>query len=142
MLGTGLILDAFVQPGWFSEPVRIGWYVLAYLPVGLPVWEQGYHQLKKGDLFTEFFLMGIATVGAFLIGEYPEGVAVMLFYSVGEAFQHSAVQKARGNIKALLDIRPNTAHLKRGNSFEIVHPKKVQRYHPGEAGRAHSIGRY
>ena len=125
MLGVGLILDAFVQPLWFSEPVRIGWYGLAYLPVGLPVWKQGYHQLKKGDLFTEFFLMGIATIGAFLIGEYPEGVAVMLFYSVGEAFQHRAVQKARGNIKALLDIRPNTAHLKRGNSLEIVHPKDV-----------------
>jgi Cd2+/Zn2+-exporting ATPase len=125
MLGIGLILDAFVQPGWFSEPVRIGWYGLAYLPVGLPVLKQGYHQLKKGDLFTEFFLMGIATVGAFLIGEYPEGVAVMLFYSVGEAFQHAAVKRARGNIRALLDIRPNTAHVKRGNSMEIVHPKNV-----------------
>lgn len=125
MLGIGLILDAFIQPPWFSEPLRIGWYGLAYLPVGLPVLKHGYHQLKKGDLFTEFFLMGIATVGAFLIGEYPEGVAVMLFYSVGEAFQHRAVKKARGNIKALLDIRPNTAHLKRGNSYETIHPKDV-----------------
>lgn len=125
MLGIGLILDVFIQTGWFSEPVRIVWYGLAYLPVGIPVLKQAYQQLKGGDLFTEFFLMGIATVGAFLIGEYPEGVAVMLFYSVGEAFQHSAVQKARGNIKALLDIRPNTAHLKRGTSFETVHPKNV-----------------
>lgn len=125
MLGIGLILDAFIQPGWFSEPVRIGWYGLAYLPVGLPVLKQAYNQLKKGDLFTEFFLMGIATIGAFLIGEYPEGVAVMLFYSVGEAFQHAAVQRARGNIKALLDIRPKTAHLKRGNSYETIHPKDV-----------------
>lgn len=125
MLGIGLFLDAFVQPGWFSEPVRIGWYGLAYLPVGLPVLKQGYKHLKKGDLFTEFFLMGIATIGAFLIGEYPEGVAVMLFYSVGEAFQHSAVKRARGNVRALLDLRPNTAHVKRGNSMEIVHPKDV-----------------
>lgn len=125
LLVIGLVLDAFVQPGWFSEPVRIGWYSLAYLPVGLPVIKQGFNQLKKGDLFTEFFLMGIATVGAFLIGEYPEGVAVMLFYSVGEAFQHGAVERARGNIKALLDIRPNSANVKRRNSFETVHPKKV-----------------
>ncbi|MDZ7721076.1 MAG: heavy metal translocating P-type ATPase [Balneolaceae bacterium] len=137
MLGTGLILDTFIQPAWFSELVRIGWYGIAYLPVGLPVLEMGWKSLKQGDLFTEFFLMGIATVGAFLIGEYPEGVAVMLFYSVGEAFQQAAVQKARGNIKALLDIRPNTADLKRGDSFEIVHPKDVNigdiiRVKPGE----------
>lgn len=125
LLGIGLILDAFIQPGWFSEPVRIGWYGIAYLPVGLPVLKQAYNHLQKRDLFTEFFLMGIATIGAFLIGEYPEGVAVMLFYAVGEAFQHSAVQKARGNIKALLDIRPNTATVKRGNSLETLHPKNV-----------------
>lgn len=126
MLVIGLILDAFLEPSWFSEPVRIVWYGIAYLPVGLPVLKQGYNQLKKGDLFTEFFLMGIATIGAFLIGEYPEGVAVMLFYSVGEAFQLRAVQKARCNIKALLDIRPKTALLKREDAFEIVHPKDVQ----------------
>lgn len=126
LLGIGLILDAFVDPAWFSEPVRVGWFGIAYLPVGLPVLKQAYNQLKKGDLFTEFFLMGIATIGAFLIGEYPEGVAVMLFYSVGEAFQLRAVQKARGNIRALLDIRPNTALLKRGNSLELVHPKDVR----------------
>ncbi len=125
MLSIGLILDAFIQPSWFFEPVRIVWYGIAYLPVGLPVLKQGYQQLSKGDLFTEFFLMGIATIGAFLIGEYPEGVAVMLFYSVGEAFQHQAVQKARGNVKALLDLRPNTATVKRGNSLEILHPKDV-----------------
>ncbi|WP_234567383.1 heavy metal translocating P-type ATPase [Rhodohalobacter sp. 614A] len=125
LLITGLILDFFIEPAWFSEPVRIAWYIIAYLPVGLPVVQQGLTQVRKGNVFTEFFLMGIATVGAFLIGEYPEGVAVMLFYSVGEAFQHGAVARARGNIKSLLDIRPNTAHVKRGNTFSVVHPKDV-----------------
>lgn len=137
LLGIGLILDAFVEPAWFFKPVRIAWYGIAYLPVGLPVMKQAYEQLKKGDLFTEFFLMVIATIGAFLIGEYPEGVAVMLFYSVGELFQHNAVKKARSNIKALLDIRPKTAHVQRDDSFQTVHPKDVNigdiiRVKPGE----------
>ena len=64
--------------------LRIIWYGIAYLPVGLPVVKEGWESIKKGDVFTEFFLMSIATIGAFIIGEYPEGVAVMLFYAVGE----------------------------------------------------------
>jgi Cd2+/Zn2+-exporting ATPase len=80
---------------------------VAYVPVGLPVIKEAFESIKNGDLFSEFLLMTIATVGAFAIGEYPEGVAVMLFYSVGEVFQTMAVQKAKLNIKTLLDQRPD-----------------------------------
>jgi Cd2+/Zn2+-exporting ATPase len=67
-----------------------------------PVLKDAYKSIIKGDVFSEFFLMSIATIGAFAIGEYPEGVAVMLFYAVGEVFQSMAVTRAKGNIKALL----------------------------------------
>ena len=69
--------------------------------------------------------MGIATLGAFIIGEYPEGVAVMLFYTIGEMFQEAAVNRAKGNIKALLDVRPDTAHVLRNGVFETIKPQEV-----------------
>ncbi|MGZ0017560.1 tyrosine-type recombinase/integrase [Yeosuana sp. AK3] len=108
MLIIGITLDYFDVP-FFKDWVRIVWYSVAYLPVGLPVIKEGWESIKKGDVFTEFFLMSIATIGAFVIGEYPEGVAVMLFYAVGELFQNAAVNRAKGNIKALLDVRPKEA---------------------------------
>src|SRR5690606_30262677 len=77
-------------------------------------------------VFTEFFLMGIATIGAFYIGEYPEGVAVMLFYAVGELFQGAAVSRAKRSIKALLDVRPDTARVLRNGEFKVVDPTEVQ----------------
>ena len=83
MLIIGIILDYFDMP-FFKDGIRIIWYGAAYLPVGLPVIKEGWESIKKGDFFTEFFLMSIATIGAFVIGQYPEGVAVMLFYAVGE----------------------------------------------------------
>jgi len=137
LLAGGLILEHVLQPGWFTDPVRLIWYLSAYLPVGFPVLKEAFHHVLKGDLFTEFFLMGIATIGAFYIGEYAEGVAVMLFYTVGELFQHGAVQKARKNIKSLLDVRPETADVIRGNKVTTVNPKKVEigeriRVKPGE----------
>lgn len=134
---AGMLFDYLLQPSWFSEPIRLAWYLTGYLPVAIPVLRQAWINILKGDLFTEFFLMGIATLGAFYIGEYPEGIAVMLFYSVGEAFQHGAADKARANIKALLDVRAETAHLKNGDAFETVHPGDVAtgeiiRVRPGE----------
>jgi Zn2+/Cd2+-exporting ATPase len=137
LLAAGLGIDFWGASQWFSGPVRLIWYTAAYLPVGIPVLRKGWVHLKKGDIFTEFFLMGIATIGAFLIGEYPEGVAVMLFYSIGEAFQHNAVNKAKNNIRSLLDLRPETAHVKRDDNIVTVHPKEVQtgeiiRVKPGE----------
>ncbi|SNV40849.1 Zinc-transporting ATPase [Chryseobacterium taklimakanense] len=107
LLMTGLALDYWLKPDWFAGWFRIALYLLAYLPVGLPVIKEAIHSIRYSDFFSEFFLMTIATVGAFAIGEYPEAVAVMLFYSVGEVFQSMAVNRAKGNIKTLLDQRPD-----------------------------------
>ena len=124
MLIIGIALDYFDVP-FFKDWLRIIWYGIAYLPVGLPVVKAGWESVKKGDVFTEFFLMSIATIGAFTIGEYPEGVAVMLFYAVGELFQNAAVNKAKSNIKALLDVRPKEANVYRDGDYISVSPEEV-----------------
>ncbi|WP_412559885.1 heavy metal translocating P-type ATPase [Winogradskyella sp. MIT101101] len=126
MLIAGITFDYFESFPHFSGWIRIVWYVVAYLPVGFPVISEGWESIKKGDFFTEFFLMSIATLGAFAIGEYPEGVAVMLFYAVGELFQNAAVNRAKGNIKALLDVRPNEALVYRNSDFVSVNPETVE----------------
>ena len=126
MLVLGIAADNFWQPAFFTGIVRFAWYALAYLPVGFPVALRGIKLLLKGDLFTEFVLMTIATLGAFYIGEYPEGVAVMLFYTVGELFQDAAVNRAKRSIKALLDIRPDTAAVLVNGSFKEVPPAQVE----------------
>src|SRR5690606_28248763 len=87
LLLSALALDHLVTQSWFQGWPRIIWYVLAYLPVGLPVIRDAINSIRYSDFFSEFFLMSLATFGAFAIGEYPEAVAVMLFYSVGEAIQ-------------------------------------------------------
>lgn len=86
-------------------------------------------KIKLESVFNEFTLMGIAVLGAFYLGEYWEGITVILFYLTGEWFQHKAVHKARSNIKALLDVRPETATLVSGNEYKVVAPDKVQ---PGD----------
>ncbi|WP_339704516.1 heavy metal translocating P-type ATPase [uncultured Kriegella sp.] len=125
MLLVGMGFDYFKLLPFFKGWVRIVWYGVAYLPVGLPVLKEGWKSIRKGSFFTEFLLMSIATMGAFAIGEYPEGVAVMLFYAVGELFQGAAVKKAKGNIKALLDLRPKEANVFRNGTFESVDPETV-----------------
>src|SRR5690606_30995253 len=124
MLIIGIVLDYFDVP-FFKDWVRIIWYVIAYIPVGFPVVKEGWESIKKGDVFTEFFLMSIATIGAFVIGEYPEGDAVMLFYAVGELFQNAALNRAKGNIKALLDVRPKEATVFRDGAYKSVSPEDV-----------------
>jgi len=124
MLMIGIALDYF-NATIFKDWLRLGWYIVAYLPVGLPVVKEGWKSIKRGDVFTEFFLMSIATIGAFVIAEYPEGVAVMLFYAVGELFQNAAVNKAKGNIKALLDVRPKEANVFRNGEIVRVSPETV-----------------
>lgn len=112
----------FFREGYFS----LIWYVVAYLPVGLPVMKEAWESMKDKDYFSEFTLMFVATLGAFYIGEYPEGVAVMLFYSVGELFQEKAVDKAKRNIGALLDVRPEEAAVVRDGRVIIENPQSVK----------------
>ncbi|EHQ43380.1 heavy metal translocating P-type ATPase [Myroides odoratus] len=124
----GVLFANVLKVDWFinNPTLRVLWYLAAYVPVGFPVLKEAFSLMLKKDFFNEFSLMGIATLGAFAIGEYPEAVAVMLFYTIGEMFQESAVNKAKGNIKALLDIRPNEANVFRNNAFTIVNPEEVQ----------------
>ena len=126
LLITGIAIDYFDAFPFFKDWVRIIWYTVAYIPVGFPVIKEGWNSIWKGDFFTEFFLMSIATLGAFAIGEYPEGVAVMLFYAVGELFQNAAVNRAKGNIKTLLDARPDEALVFRNGDFVSVNPETVE----------------
>jgi Zn2+/Cd2+-exporting ATPase len=126
LLMTAVILDNTVKADWYEEYTRLSLYILAYLPVAFPVIKDAWKAILKKDVFSEFTLMVIATVGAFYIEEYPEGVAVMLFYSIGELFQSAAVRKAKGNIKALLDLRPDKAIvIKDGKGYE-TDPENVQ----------------
>ena len=99
---------------------------IAWLLAGRKVADLAFRKSKRGDFFNEFVLMTVATVGAFLIGEYEEGVAVMVFYSIGEWFQDAAVNKAKRNIKALLDIRPDEVTVLRNGKSEVTDPSKVQ----------------
>ncbi len=125
MLATGIILHIAGVRFFRAEGVELLWYTLAYLPVGIPVWREAWESIRDKDYFSEFTLMTIATVGAFCIGEYPEGVAVMLFYSIGELFQGKAIDNAKRNIRALLDVRPQKAVVVRGEELVPVSPQSV-----------------
>ncbi|WP_018622837.1 heavy metal translocating P-type ATPase [Spirosoma luteum] len=124
LLLGGIALDNYAGAGptfrWFKDPIRLIWYVTAYLPVGWPVLKRAWSSILRGDVFTEFFLMGVATLGAFGIREYPEGVAVMLFYTIGELFQDAAVLRARRSIKALLDVRPDEVTVLKNGQAQTV----------------------
>lgn len=126
ILLAGIGMDNFFPQQWFTGWVRIVWYAAAYAPVGLPVLKEAYESIMKGDVFSEFFLMSIATIGAFIIGEYPEGVAVMLFYAVGEVFQTLAVTRAKSNIKALLDQRPDEVTILENNTPKTIKAKEAK----------------
>ncbi|MDD2563264.1 MAG: heavy metal translocating P-type ATPase [Salinivirgaceae bacterium] len=120
LLGLAINFDHFFPQTWFTDWVRISWYILAYLPVGFPVLKEAIGSISKGEVFSEFLLMSIATIGAFAIGEYPEGVAVMLFYTIGEVFQTLAVTKAKANIKTLLDLRPDEVTILLNNQTKTI----------------------
>ncbi|MBD3903792.1 cadmium-translocating P-type ATPase [Chryseobacterium sp. Ch-15] len=125
LLLIGITFDNFIENNWFHGWIRLVWYLIAYIPVGIPVLKEAYESIIKGDIFSEFFLMGIATIGAFAIGEYPEGVAVMLFYSVGEVFQAMAVTKAKSNIKSLLDQRPDEVTVLENGTPKVIKAEKA-----------------
>lgn len=101
-------------------------YILAYAMVGIEIVIKAFKNIIKGKVFDENFLMAVATIGAFVIGELPEAVAVMLFYKVGELFQSYAVSKSRKSISNLMDIRPDFANVERNKDVEKVKPENVK----------------
>lgn len=109
-----------------NEWLHIALFIISYIIVGGDVVKRAVKNIFKGQVFDENFLMSIATIGAFFIGEYPEGVAVMLFYQVGELFQSYAVGKSRKSIASLMDIRPDYANVKKGDELVKVDPDEVQ----------------
>lgn len=125
LLLIAIALDNYFPQSWFTGWVRIIWYGVAYLPVGFPVLKEAIESIGKGEVFSEFLLMSIATIGAFAIGEYPEGVAVMLFYAVGEVFQTLAVKRAKANIKTLLDQRPDEVTILQNNQAKTIKAESV-----------------
>ena len=109
-----------------NELINKGLYIIAYLIVGLEIVWKAIRNIFRGKVFDEHFLMAVATIGAFVIGEFPEAVAVMLFYQVGELFQDYAVDKSRKSITSLMDIRPDIAFVRRNGNIEKVSPEDVK----------------
>lgn len=107
-------------------PVNLLIFSIAFLLAGYNVLEMAWRKAKHFDFFNEFFLMSVATLGAFSIGSYSEGVAVMVFYSIGEWFQDTAVNNAKKSIKALLDIRPDKVTVLRDGQTSVIDPKKIR----------------
>ncbi len=122
-IGAVLFIIAMVVP--LTGYWRLALFVPAYLVIGGDVLLRAGKNIVHGKVFDENFLMCIATVGAFLVGEYPEAVTVMLFYQVGELFQAYAVDKSRKSIKSLMDIRPDAATVRRGGEWVTVSPEEV-----------------
>ena len=121
----GIIFD-FVPSIELPPLVRLMIFLAAWLLIGGEVVFRALRNIARGQIFDENFLMSLATVGAFAIGEYPEGAAVMLFYQIGEAFQEMAVKRSRRSISTLMDIRPDFANLKRGDDIVRVSPDDVR----------------
>lgn len=125
LLLTAIAFDQ-LSFSFFTNYLRLAWYLVAYFLVAWPVIKEAFATIVKGDVFTEFLLMTLATIGALALGEYPEAVAVMLFYSIGELFQNAAVNRAKNNIKSLLDVRPDTAMVYRNGEYQTVKPQDVE----------------
>ena len=119
-VGMGLTLFGHV-----SLPVELGVLIVAYIILGWDVVWQAVKNITRGQIFDEHFLMSFSTIGAFAIGEYPEAVAVMLFYQVGEFFQSLAVKRSRKSISDLMDIRPDSATVRRNGELVVVAPETV-----------------
>lgn len=126
-----IIIGAVVFVAAMAIDLKVEWlqialFIISYIIVGGDIVKKAIRNIFRGKVFDENFLMSIATIGAFLIGEYPEGVAVMLFYQVGELFQSYAVDKSRRSISNLMDIRPDYANLKKGDDIVKVDPDEVK----------------
>ncbi|MGR3776804.1 heavy metal translocating P-type ATPase [Bacillus paramycoides] len=125
-LVVGGILTGIAALAGLPQMITIPLFVLAYLLIGGDIVWRAVRNITRGQLFDENFLMAIATLGAFAIQQYPEAVAVMLFYQVGELFQSIAVNRSRKSITSLMDIRPDYANVKVGNETKQVSPEDVQ----------------
>ena len=124
-----LVIMLLLQYGFNVVPgkwIQFAIYGVAFLLAGHNILNLAAKNIKRGDIFNEFVLMSVATLGAFYIGAYSEGVAVMVFYCIGEWFQDAAVNKAKRNIKALLDIRPDETTVVREGRQQVVHPSEIQ----------------
>lgn len=127
MLIIGMIVEKSGAKLFINTPTgSFIWYLIDYLPVATPVIVKALKSIMKKDFFNEFMLMTLATLGAFYVGAYPEGVAVMLFYTIGELVQDRAVDKAQHNIKALLDLRPVNARMICNEVVKLVNPQEVK----------------
>lgn len=124
MLVAGLVAGWMDMP-WFEGVVALVWYIVAFLPVGAGVMRSAVEHASHGDVFNEFMLMALASIGAFIIGEYPEAVAVMLLYQVGEMLQHRAVERVRRNISSMVAFRPDHAAVVRNGKVVTCAPEDV-----------------
>lgn len=124
MLVAGLVAGWMDMP-WFEGVVALVWYIVAFLPVGAGVMRSAVEHASHGDVFNEFMLMALASIGAFIIGEYPEAVAVMLLYQVGEMLQHRAVERVRRNISSMVAFRPDHAAVVRNGEVVKCAPEDV-----------------
>ena len=122
--GVLFVLGIFVPKTLFIPKLAV--FLVSYLVIGGDVLLSAFKNILNGQVFDENFLMAIATVGAFAIGEYPEGVAVMLFYQLGELFQGIAVNNSRKSIVSLMDIRPDYANIKVGEGIKKVSPEEIK----------------
>ena len=107
---------------WINNSI----FIISYIIVGYEILRKAIRNIFRGKIFDENFLMSVATLGAFGIGEYPEAVAVMLFYQIGELFQDYAVDKSRKSISSLMDIRPDFANIYKNEKIEKVNPEEVK----------------
>jgi Cd2+/Zn2+-exporting ATPase len=129
LFALGMVFDyvpSGALPVTLPPFMRFAVFLVSYILVGGEVLIKAVKNITRGEIFDENFLMGIATIGAFAIGEYPEGAAVMIFYQIGEAFQNYAVGRSRRSISALMDIRPDYANLKTASGLERVSPERVR----------------
>ena len=133
-----LFVLALVIP-FSNEWINNGLFIISYLVVGFEILKKAVRNIFRGKVFDENFLMAVATIGAFAIGEFPEAVAVMLFYQVGELFQSYAVDKSRKSIASLMDIRPDYANIEKDGKVEKInqtHSPDCSGYPTTSAGKS------
>ncbi|KEH93044.1 heavy metal translocating P-type ATPase [Clostridium novyi] len=124
--GFGTVIFIIAMVFKFSFKIELALFLMSYILIGGEVVLRALQNISRGQVFDENFLMVIATIGAFAIKEFPEGVAVMLFYQIGEFFQDKAVERSRGSISDLMNIRPDYANIKIGENIKKVSPEEVK----------------